>query len=180
MNKREENVMAETVSFLGKPLQLKGNLVKEGSPLPDCELTNAELKPVKLSKFKGKVLLILTVPSLDTSVCSKETHRFNEEIKRFHDALSAVVISMDLPFAQKRWCEAENAKNVILLSDFKMREAGEKLGVFIPDIGLLARAVFVCDHNFVVKHVQLVKEITEEPDYTSVIKHVEQLCSNVK
>ncbi len=167
--------MPENVTLKGKSLALKGNLLKEGQPCPECELVSNDLKPVKLSSFKGKALLILSVPSLDTETCNVETRRFNKEMDQYQNLLSAVCVSMDLPFAQSRWCGAAGVKNVTTLSDYKNREFGEKFGVLIPELGLLARAVFLVDAQGKLQSVYLVKEVTEEPDYNRVREQINHL-----
>lgn len=161
--------MPETITFKGKSFTLKGNLIKKGEKAPDCFLTKEDLEDVSLSSFQGKALLIMTLPSLDTSVCSKEAHRFNQELGRFGSGLVALAVSMDLPFAQKRWCAAEDVDRLITLSDYKRREFGEKFGVLIPDLGLLARAIFIFDSDMKALYVHLVKEVSEEPNYEEIL-----------
>jgi thioredoxin-dependent peroxiredoxin len=172
--------MAETVTLKGQTLTLKGSLIKPGQKAPDCELIGADLKSVKLSSFKGKPLLLLSVPSLDTSVCSKETHRFNQEMNKFKDSVNFICVSMDLPFAQSRWCTTEGAKNVVTLSDYKTREFGERYGVLIEELGLLARAVFLIDPTMKVVASHLVKEVTHEPNYPQILEEINQLIASVR
>jgi thiol peroxidase len=172
--------MGESVTLKGKTFQLKGDLIKEGAVAYDCELVGADLKVVKLSSFKGKYTVLMSVPSLDTSVCSKETHRFNQELGKLSDVLNVVCVSMDLPFAQSRWCAAEGVKNVTTLSDYKNREFGEKYGLLIPELGLLARAIFILDPNRVVQKRYLVKEVSQEPDYEVIFKEVNQIVASKK
>lgn len=172
--------MSESVTLKGQSFSLKGTLPKEGSKLPDCELVDLDLKPVKLSSFKGKILLLISVPSLDTPVCSQEARRFNQEISTFAPHVNPVFVSMDLPFAQKRWCAAEGIKNLIILSDFNKREFASKFGVGIEGLGLLARAVFIYDQNLTLQNVHLVKEVTEEPDYHQIFEEIRQLLAHVK
>ncbi len=162
--------MPETVMVQGKSFTLKGNMVKVGDKAPDCLLTNEKLEDITLSSFEGKALLIMTVPSLDTPVCSKEVHRFNQELGRFGEGLTAIAISMDLPFAQKRWCAAEDVDNLIALSDYKNREFGEKFGILIPDLGLLARSIFILGADGKILSVHLVKETSEEPNYDKILE----------
>lgn len=164
--------MAETISFKDKSFTLKGEFLKKGDKMPDCILVNNDLEEVKLSSYDGKALLIMTLPSLDTSVCSKEAHRFNQELGRFGKDLVALAISMDLPFAQTRWCAAEEVDHLITLSDYKHRVFGEKFGVLIPELGLLARSIFIFDHEGTTIYSQLVKEISNEPDYEQVIQEL--------
>jgi len=167
--------MTETVTLKGQKLTLKGNLVKEGQTAPDCELMGPDLKPVKLSSFKGKTLILLSVPSLDTSVCSTETRRFNLEMEKFKEWLTVVCVSMDLPFAQSRWCGAEGIKSVVTLSDYKTHEFGQKYGVLIEEIGLLARTVFLIDPQMKVIATYLVKEVSHEPDYAQIFERVSKM-----
>ena len=117
----------------------------------------------------------MSVPSLDTDVCSRETHRFNKEMDRFKGALNTVCVSMDLPFAQSRWCALEGVKTVITLSDYKNREFGEKYGVLIPELGLLARAVFLINAQMKVLQVELVKEVTQEPNYEHILEEIHKM-----
>lgn len=168
--------MAESVTLKGQKLNLKGALIQAGQSAPDCELTGGDLKSVKLSSFKGKTLVLLSVPSLDTPTCSTETRRFNLEMEKFKDWLSVICVSMDLPFAQSRWCAAEGVKNVTTLSDYRKREFGDKYGVYLPDIGLLARAVFLVDPQMKVTMSHLVKEISHEPDYEQILEQVKKMA----
>ena len=164
-----------TVTMKGKPLTLTGGEVKVGQEAPDCELITNDLSAVKLSSFRGKVCIISSVPSLDTSVCDRETRRFNEEAGRLGNDVVVLTISMDLPFAQKRWCGAAGIKNVLTLSDHRDASFGRAYGVLIKEIRLLARAVFVVDRTGVIRYIQVVNELTNEPDYEAVLKAVKQL-----
>lgn len=159
----------------GSPLTLVGNEIKEGDQIPDCNVIDQGLNPIKLSSFKNKHLLLLTVPSLDTSVCSTEARRFNLEASKWIEKTTTLVISMDLPFAQKRWCGAEGIKNLHVLSDYQKKEVGEKFGVLIKELQLLARSVFIIDPQGVVRYVHLVKEATQEPPYETVIDKLKSI-----
>jgi thiol peroxidase len=130
------------------------------------------LQTVRLSQAKGKVVILSSVPSLDTPVCDTETRRFNEEASKLGDAVEVWTISMDLPFAQKRWCGAAGVSRVKTLSDFRDRAFGQTYGVLIKDgplAGVDARAVFVVGRDGKVKHVEYVKEITTEPNYEAAL-----------
>lgn len=168
------------VTFQGAPLTISGNEIKVGDSMPDITLIDNDLKPVKLSSFKGKVMLILSVPSLDTDVCSKESHRIDKEVSSWGGGGVTLVVSKDLPFAQKRWCGAMGAKSVKTLSDYKDGEFGQKFGVYVKEIGLLARAVFVVDQKGIVRYVHLVKEITNEPPYDEILAKAKQLQNGAK
>ena len=164
-----------SITFQGNPLTLLGNEVKVGDKAPDFELLDNDLNPVNLSGFRGKVCVISSVPSLDTPICDMETRRFNEEAGKLGDNVSILTVSMDLPFAQKRWCGAAGVENVTTLSDHRDAKFGENYGVLIKELRLLARAIFVVDREGVIQYVQLVKEVTEEPDYEAVISAVGKL-----
>lgn len=161
---------AGLVTMKGNPITLVGNEVKVGQKAPDVELVGNDLAPVKLSSFEGKVRIITSVPSLDTPVCDMETRRFNEEAGRMGDDVAVLVVSMDLPFAQKRWCGAAGVKNVLTLSDYREAAFGKSYGVLIKDLRLLARAVFVVDKQGIVRYVELVKEVASEPNYEAALK----------
>lgn len=163
------------ITMRGNPLTLIGRLPEVGQAAPDFEVLDNNLAPVKLSSFKGKICIIASVPSLDTPVCDIETRRFNTEAAKLSADVVILTISMDLPFAQKRWCGAAGIDKVITLSDHRNAEFGAAFGTIIKELRLLARAVFVLDKNGVVRLVQLVKEVAQEPDYAAVLDAVKQL-----
>jgi len=163
------------VTMKGNPLTLVGNEVKVGQQAPDVELVANDLSAVELSSFGGKVRIITSVPSLDTPVCDIETRRFNEEAGRLGDGLVVLTASMDLPFAQKRWCGAAGVKNVRTLSDYRDAAFGTSYGVLIKGLRLLARAVFVVDRNGVIRYQELVREIASEPNYEAALKAARDL-----
>ena len=158
------------ITFKGNPMTLEGNEVKAGQQAPDFTLTANDMSAKTLKDFAGKVKVISVVPSLDTPVCDRETRRFNEEAANLGDNIVVLTVSMDLPMAQKRWCAAAGIDKVVTLSDFKTHEFGKKWGVRIKELGLLARSVFVVDKNDKVTHVELVKEVAEEPNYDRVLE----------
>lgn len=164
-----------TVTFQGNPLTLTGEGVKVGDPAPNVQLLNDELQPVFIESFRGNVLVLLAVPSLDTPVCDTETRRFNEYAGTLGADVIVCAVSMDLPFAQKRWCAAAGVERVTTLSDFRDREFGLRYGLMIEELGLLARAVYVVDREGVVRYQQLVNEITDEPNYDDVRAAVAKL-----
>jgi len=163
-------------AFQGNPLTLLGNAVKPGDDAPDAELLDNELSPVRLSTLKGKVAVLVAVPSLDTPVCDIEARRFNQEAAKLGDGVAVRVISMDLPFAQARWCGAHGIENVQTLSDHRDAAFGTAYGVLIKELRLLARAVFVVDRDGDVQYVQIVPEVTQEPDYEDVLRAVRELA----
>jgi thiol peroxidase len=136
---------------------------------------NNELKPVALSDYKGKVVVISSVPSLDTPTCDMQTRRFNSEAANMGDDVVILTVSMDLPFAQSRWCGAAGVEQVVTLSDHRQAAFGEAYGLLIKELRLLGRAVLVLDREGVVRYCQLVKEVSEEPDYEAALAAVKEL-----
>ncbi len=167
--------MGNSVTFEGNPLTLIGDLPQVGAKAPDFSCLDNELSPKGLKDFVGKPLVISSVPSLDTPVCDMETRRFNQEAQALGEGVKIITISMDLPFAQARWCGAAGVENVLTLSDYKDASFGKGYGVLIEELRLLARAVFVLDADATVRYVQLVQEITNEPDYAAVLEAVVQV-----
>ncbi|ALX48364.1 thiol peroxidase [Lentibacillus amyloliquefaciens] len=157
------------VTFNQDPVTLLGNEVSVGDKAPDFTVLANDLQEVSLSDYKGKVRLIAAVPSVDTGVCSDETKRFNEEADKLGN-VQVLTISMDLPFAQGRWCAANGVKNLDTLSDHRQADFGEKYGVLIKELRLLARAVFVVDSNDNVTYVEYVDEATNHPDYEGALE----------
>lgn len=164
------------VTLKGNPVTLLGPTIKPGDDAPDVELLTNDLEPFKLSSLKGKVAVLITVPSLDTQVCDVETKRFNDEAQKLGDGVAVVVISVDLPFAQKRWCGAAGVSAVQTLSDHRDTAFGVAYGVLIQGVRLLARAIFVVDKDGDVRYVQIVPEVAQEPDYAAVLDAVRGLA----
>ncbi|MFH2045347.1 MAG: thiol peroxidase [Pseudomonadota bacterium] len=160
------------VTMKKNPLTLVGQSLNVGDKAPDFEVTDNDMKAASLSSFSGKVCIISSVPSLDTPVCDMETRRFNTEAGKLGNDVVILTISMDLPFAQKRWCGAAGVDKVITLSDHMNASFGKAYGVLIKELRLLARAVFVVDKKGIIQYIQIVKEIADEPDYDAVIKAV--------
>ncbi len=163
------------VSFQGNPLTLVGHEVGVGDTAPEFEAIGNDMAPVRLSSFRGKVCIISSVPSLDTPVCDTETRKFNEESARLGKDVVILTISMDLPFAQKRWCGAAGVTGVQTLSDHRDGAFGLAYGVLVKELRLLARAVFAVDREGIIQYVQRVKEITHEPDYDPIWSAVKKL-----
>lgn len=174
----KENGMQERkgiITMKGKPLTLLGKGVKVGDSAPDFEVVANDMSTVKFSSYHGKVCIICSVPSLDTSVCDIETRRFNEEAGKLGSDVTVLTISMDLPFAQKRWCGAAGVQNVQTLSDYRDASFGKAYGVLIKELRLLARAVFIVDKKGTIRYIQMVKETATEPDYNAVLEAVKGL-----
>ncbi|PKL23177.1 MAG: thiol peroxidase [Spirochaetae bacterium HGW-Spirochaetae-3] len=164
-----------TVTLKGTPITTSGDLPKVGSRIPDFKLTKSNLSDATLADFKGKVLILNIVPSLDTGTCAASARAFNMRIKEMGGAL-VLTISRDLPFAQKRFCEAEGIDAVVTLSELRDRRFGQDYGVAIADgpmEGLLSRAVVVADAAGRVVYTQQVPEIAQEPDYAAALAAAE-------
>lgn len=157
------------VTFAGNPVTLTGNIVKVGDKAPDFTGINQSLEPVKLSSFAGKTVVIAVYPSIDTGICQKQNRKFNEIASKMKDVV-VLSVSQDLPFAQKRFCAAEGLDSIITLSDHREREFGTKYGFLIKELALLARGTVVIDKEGVVQLVEVVPEITTEPDYEATLK----------
>jgi thiol peroxidase len=162
----------ETITMKGNPLKVEGRCVEEGVPAPSFKLTAADMSDVTNTNYAGKVLVLLSIPSIDTPVCAIETKRFNQEAAALSKDVVIASVSRDLPFALKRWCAAEGVERVVTLSDYKYRSFGQEFGVELPDLGLLARALFVVDKAGKVVHVDYVSEVAEEPDYVAALEAV--------
>jgi thiol peroxidase len=160
-----------TITFKGNPVQTIGTLPAKGSKAPDFRLTGSDLKDVALADFSGRVKILNIVPSLDTGVCAASARAFNKAAASLGNVV-ILTISRDLPFAQKRFCEAEGIDKVITLSELRDREFGKAYGVEMttgPLAGLLSRAVVVLDAQDIVVYTQQVPEIAQEPDYESAL-----------
>lgn len=168
---------AATVTMKGNPVTLLGNEVEIGQSAPDCTLVANNLSEFKLSSLKGKTVILCAVPSLDTPVCDIESKRFNQEAINLGDDVAVVVISVDLPFAQKRWCGATGSNKIITLSDHRETAFGMAYGILVKGPRLLARAIFVVDASGNLQYKQIVPEITTEPNYTEVLDAVKKLTA---
>ncbi len=163
------------VTLLGNPVTLVGAPVAVGDKAPDVELLANDLSPVTLSSFAGKVCVVLAVPSLDTPVCDTETRRFNEAAAGLGDDVAVLAVSVDLPFAQQRWCAAAGVEAVQTLSDHREAAFGSTYGLLIKEARLLARAVLVVDREGVVRYSELVGEVADEPDYDAALAAAREL-----
>ncbi len=166
-----------TVTFQGNPLTLQGQEIRAGMPAPPFEVLANDLSPVTQDVLKGRITVIISVPSLDTPVCDTETRRFNKEAEILGDAVHVICVSMDLPFAQSRWCGSAGVEIVSTVSDHRDASFGTAFGVLIKELRLLARAVFVVDAGGIVRYSQCVPEITDEPDYSAVLSAVKALLT---
>jgi thiol peroxidase len=170
MNERTGIVTAK-----GKPLTLVGNEIRVGDAAPDFEVLTNDLAAFRFSSLRGKNCIISSVPSLDTSVCDTETRRINQEASGLDPGIAILTISMDLPFAQKRWCGAAGITRVQILSDHRDTSFGTAFGVLVKESRLLARAVFVVDREGIVRYIQIVEDTSREPDYDALLDAVAEL-----
>jgi thiol peroxidase len=163
------------ITFKGNPMTLLGPELKVGDKAPEFSAVDTTLAPVGIDSHAGKIRIISAVPSLDTPVCDTETRRFNQEAAALPENVVVLTVSMDLPFAQKRWCGAAGIDRVTTLSDYRDRSFGYAYGVVIKELLLLARCVFVVDGQGIIRYIQQVPEVTSEPDYAAVIAAVKAL-----
>lgn len=167
--------IADAVTMKGNPVTLVGNEVNVGDDAPNCTLTAGDLSDFQLSSLKGKKVIVSVVPSLDTGICDLQTKRFNKEASNLGEDVAIITISMDLPFAQNRWCGATGSDQIKTLSDHRSGAFGEAYGLLIKGLRLLARAVFVVDASGTVRYKELVPEITTEPNYDTALKALKNL-----
>lgn len=162
------------ITMKGNPVTLFGNEVKVGDNAPDFNVVDMGLAPKSLQDYSGKLKIISVTPSLDTPVCDMQMRTFNEKASKYKDAV-VLNISMDLPFAIKRFCTTAGIENVVGLSDYKDADFGQKYGLLIKELRLLARAVLVVDKDDKIVYYELVKEVTEHPDYEKLFAFLDNL-----
>jgi thiol peroxidase len=178
LKRREANEMQERsgiITFKGNPFTLLGPALKTGDKAPDFKVVDNGLAAVTLASYSGKIKVISAVPSLDTPVCDTETRRFNQEAATLPENVAVLTISLDLPFAQKRWCGAAGIDRVTTLSDYQERSFASAYGVLIKELKLLSRSIFVIDATDTIRYIQHVPEVTSEPDYAAVLAAVRGL-----
>jgi thiol peroxidase len=161
--------------FKGSPITLVGPELKPGDKAPDFKLNKSLLETASLADFAGKIKLISVVPSIDTGVCDAQTRRFNEEAAKLGDNVVVLTVSVDLPFAQARWCGAAGVDRVVMLSDYKDRSFGQAYGVFIKEFALDYRSIFVIDGSDTIRYVEYLREMTEHPNYDAALAAVREL-----
>ena len=171
-NKQER---AGGTTLQGKPMTLVGPELKPGDKAPSFSAVDSGMKEVTLKDTGEKVRIFSVVPSLDTPVCDAQTKRFNEELANLPN-VDIYTVSMDLPFAQKRWGGAFGVDRVKMLSDHKGGSFGESYGTLIKELRIESRAIFVVDPQGVLRHVEYVKEVADHPDYESALKKARELA----
>lgn len=162
------------VTFKGQPVTLLGKVAKVGDVAPDFTALSSSLEAVKLSDYNGKVRVIAVYPSIDTGICAAQNRRFNQEANNMKDVV-VLSVSVDLPFAQSRFCAAEGLNNIVTLSDHKDLDFGSKYGFVIKELRLLARGTVIIGKDNKIKYVEYVPEIAQEPDYDAAMKVVKEL-----
>jgi thiol peroxidase len=172
------NIMTRRITFKDRPLTLVGRLIKVGKVAPDFHAISIDLKDVSLADFQGKIKVINSFPSLDTPVCDLQVKEFNKRAAEFSSDIVIVGISKDLPFAQKRFCEMNNIKNEVTLSDYKFSSFGINYGLLIKELNLLARAVMILDKNNVLRYFRIVEELTQAPDYLGALKNLTEVIKS--
>jgi len=163
------------VTFKGQPMTLVGPELKPGDKAPEFTIIDQSLQPVSLKDYAGKVILLSVVPSLDTGICSAQTKRFNEEAAKLPEDVAVLTVSMDLPFAQARFCGAENIDRVKVLSDHRDASFAQAYGTLVKELRLECRAIFVIDRDGVIRYVEYVPEIASHPNYDAALEAVRKL-----
>ncbi len=168
------------ITFKGNPMTLAGEALRTGQPAPDFKLHFFKdgMHTLTLSDLKGKPTLLSVVPSLDTGVCAMQTTKFNEQLGQMGDAINAVTVSVDLPFAQGRFCSENGIQNIRTASDYQDRNFGRHWGMLIEELQLLARGVFVLDGDGNIVYAQTVGEVTDEPDYDAAVSALKGLLAS--
>lgn len=167
--------MTDVVTMRGQKLELEGRRPKVGDQAPDFTVIDVGLNEVVFSHLPARTFIISAAPSLDTPVCDAQTRRFSQEAGRLGGDVEILTISMDLPFAQKRWCGAAGVENLRVLSDHREASFGKAYGVLIKHLRLLARAVVIIDKERKIRYIQVVDEVTHEPDYEEALRALSQL-----
>lgn len=157
------------ITFQGNPLTLIGNALKVGDQAPPFIALDKDLTPVRLSDFSGRIKIISVTPSLDTPVCNLQATTFNKKARSLSNEVTIINISMDLPFAIARFCSAEGIDKLKTLSDHRDASFGISYGVLVEELRLLARSIFVIDKSDVIQYVEIVPEMTNEPDYEKAL-----------
>lgn len=167
--------MSKNIKFKGSPLTLVGRAVKVGMTAPDFKAIAPDLKDIGLSDFKGKIKVITSFPSLDTPVCDLQVKEFNKKAQGFSPEVVVLGISKDLPFAQQRFCLANDIKSMLVLSDYRYSSFGINYGLLIKELNLLARAVLILDKTDIIRYLEIVEELTSAPNYEKALKGLDEV-----
>lgn len=175
--KAEPQLTKNTVKIADKIVILSGNQQITGKTAPDFKVVDERFNPVQLNDFQGKVLVISTVPSIDTGTCSLQTKRFNDSVAELPNQVKLITISADLPFAQKRFCYDEGVDKIQLFSDSVWRSFALNYGLLIKDMGLLTRAVIIIDQQGIIRYQQIVEQLSQQPDYDDVLAAIKAIVA---
>jgi len=170
--------MHTTITFKGNPVTLVGRGLNLNSLASDFRVISAESEELNLGKFAGKIKLITTFPSLDTPVCDLQVKEFNQKAAGLTKEVVVLGVSKDLPFAQKRFCESFDIENIVLASDYKFSSFGINYGLLIKELNLLARAIIILDKNNIIRYIQIVKELTQPPNYQEALEALEEIVKS--
>ncbi len=163
------------ITFMGNPITLVGDPLHVGDKAPMFTVLDSNLQPVPFSQYKDKNIIISVFPSVDTPVCALQNIRFNKEASKLKSDVEILSLSVDLPFAQSRFCAAEHIKNVHVYSDYRDLDFGLKYGFVIKELRLLSRGVVVIDRKGIIRYIEYVPEVTNEPNYEAALKAVAEL-----
>lgn len=166
------------IGFKGAPLTLVGRNIEEGNTAPDFRAVNGDLQEIRLSGFAGKVKIITSFPSIDTPVCDLQVKEFNKRAIGLSADTTIIAISKDLPFAQRRFCQANDIRNVLTISDYKYSSFGINYGLLIKELNLLARAVLIVDKNNIIRYVQIAQELTGALNYEDALNNLRKVMDN--
>lgn len=167
--------MSRAIKFKGNTLNLAGRDIKTGVIAPDFKVISKELDEVNLQSFKGKLKIITSFPSIDTPVCDLQVKEFNKKASEMDKDVAIIGISKDLPFAQKRFCEMNNIDRVKVFSDYRYSSFGINYGFLVKELNLLARTIVIVDKNDVIRYIQIVEELTNQPDYNDALRNLEDI-----
>lgn len=175
INIKNKEELKLNIKFNGQPLTLVGKEIRVGDKAPEFKSVNPDLSEFNSEDLKGKIVVYSVAPSIDTGVCAIQARTFNEKVTQLSDNVVIYTVTVDLPFAQGRFCAAEGIENAKIISDYKDREFGEKYGFLIDELKLLSRGVVVVDREGIVKYVEYVEEVTNEVNFDAALKAVEEL-----
>lgn len=167
--------MKKTLSFKGLPVTIEDKL-NVGDVFPNFKATKSDLSDFNLEDYKGKAVVVTTFPSVDTGICALQAKRFNKEIDNFDNAV-VVTVSKDLPFALNRFCAAEGVENAVTVSDYKIRDVENNLGLYMKEVGLLARTVYVLDNKGVIRYKEICEEVGSEPNFEKALEVLKEVVA---
>ena len=170
--------MIRKVTFKGNPMTLVGRQLRVGARAPNFKVVSGDLKEITLANFQEKIKIINSFPSLDTPVCDLQVKEFNKKAQELSSDVLVLGISKDLPFAQRRFCEMNQIKNEVVLSDYKYSSFGINYGLLIKELNLLGRAALILDKGDTLRYAQVVDELTNSIDYADALKNLEEVINN--